>query len=135
MQLEFEGMPVVDQDSWVGRAIKLTGAKTWCSLLVRGAGMLVPISLYFFGLNFLMSGADLSDSPPLGIFQLLTTVGFVLASIAMFIGLMVLAVGGIQKFNCWAQDQCTPIFEEEKKEPRPGDSGIGGEISKSLKAE
>jgi hypothetical protein len=113
MQLELEGMPAIDQNSWVGRAIKLTGAKTWCSLLVRGAGMIVPVSLYFFGLSFLMSGADLSDSPPLGIFQLLTTVGFVMVSIAICIGLIVLAVGAIQKFNCWAQDKCTPIFKDD----------------------
>lgn len=110
MKVEIENAPIVDRKSWVGQAIEMTGAKTWCSLLVRGSIILSLVILYLSGLVFMFSGGvDVNNS----IWEAFWVVYTVLLSIVAGVFAIGFAGVGIGAFNCWAQDKCTPIFKDE----------------------
>ena len=135
MQLEIENAPKIQRNSWVGQLIQLTGAKTWCSLIVRVAVVIKLLSLWVLGwyltfnLNAYFDWTNTMD----GFAGFLTFfIGFLfaaatwVATIAVF-GLSVYwLIAGVRKFNCWAQNSCTPIFEDEER--RTG-SGTGGKVN------
>ena len=112
MKIELDDAPIVARTSWVGKVIGFTGAKTWCSLLVRGAVALMLVAIYVSGLFHLVTkGLGHPDSFFYIIWMLYTMVGSLMA----VIGSIFLTCWSVDKFNCWAQNQCTPIFKDDVK--------------------
>ncbi len=64
MKLEIEGAPFIDRTSWMGKAIELSGAKTWCSLMFRGSVALAFILLYLGGLANMIWGDPMTSPSP-----------------------------------------------------------------------
>lgn len=119
MEVQIESPPKIERDSWLGKIIALSGAKTWCSLVIRGIIALKLLALYGFGwyitfhLKEMASGNGFGDA----MFFLFTVV------IALATWVVTLIVIGnacyklcdmVRTFNCWAQNKCTPIFKDEE---------------------
>jgi len=113
MEIKVENIPVIDRDSWVGKLIEATGAKTWCSLLIRGSIALSLLILYGIGWYF---SFNISKPSPAGLGDFLIVVLIALTWVVTFLG-AILGLGWlyekIKDFNCWAQNKCTPIFKDE----------------------
>lgn len=110
MKIELDDAPIVERDSWVGRIIEFSGAKTWCSLLVRGTIILSFVVLYISGLvHFLTEGIQNDRN----FFEFIWAMYTVIGSILVAIGTIYLSAITIGEFNCWAQNRCTPIFKDD----------------------
>lgn len=117
MQLDIEGAPSIDRNSWVGKIIQFSGAKTWCSLVVRGIIALKLLALYGLGWHLLsLVGDNVLTSH--GFFIFLASIALIATTVvvSMFAvgGTIYLIIRGAMKFNCWAQNRCTPIFKDER---------------------
>ena len=116
MEVQIESPPKIERDSWVGKIIQFSGAKTWCSLVVRGIVALKLLALYGLGWHLLsLIGDNVLTSH--GFFIFLASLALITATVVVSMlavgGTIYLIIRGAMKFNCWAQNRCTPIFKDE----------------------